>query len=445
MSRPLESRPSRRTVLATAAGIGAGFWIPDVLPGRDPVRRGRLDRVSVGVIGCGGKGHSDGMAMKDEEVVALCDVDQQRGGGLFEAFPKARRYTDLREMLDKERSLEAVVVSTPDHLHAVAAARAMRRGLHVFCQKPLTHSVEEARELAMLAARHGAVTQMGNQGSCMDGLRAGVEAVRSGAIGKVREVHVWTNRPVWPQGMDAPTEIQPIPAHLRWDTWLGPRRHRPYHASYTHFVWRGWWDFGTGALGDMACHIMNLAYYALDLGAPLRIEAEVVDGMTADAAPKQSRIRFRFPARGAQPPVELLWYDGGLKPDAPWLPAGEKLAIGGSAMVGDRGVLYSPDDYGAKWKLLPEADFTEWTPPTPTLARGSDIHREWLEAIKGGPKPASNFAHAGPFTEALLLGNVAMRSGRSLEWDPIGMRFPNAPDADHLLRNEYGYGWELDG
>ncbi|MFO1052328.1 MAG: Gfo/Idh/MocA family oxidoreductase [Planctomycetota bacterium] len=445
MSPDNELHTSRRSVLRAAAALGAGCFIQDSIPGRDPVRRGRLDKVRVAVIGCGGKGESDGMAMKGEEVVALCDVDSTRGAKLFETFPKARRYEDLRELLDRERGLDAVVISTPDHVHAVAATRAMRRGLHVFCQKPLTHSVEEARELTMLAARHRVITQMGNQGTCMDGLRAGVEAVRSGAIGAVREVHVWTNRPVWPQGIQAPQEIQPIPAPLRFDLWLGPRRHRPYHGAYGHFIWRGWWDFGTGALGDMACHIMNLPFFALDLGSPLRVEAEVVEGMTSVSAPLRSRIRYRFPARGAQPPVELMWYDGGLLPDAPWLPAGEKLAIGGSAMVGDKGVLYSPDDYGAKWKLLPEADFADWKAPEPTLARGSDVHREWLDAIKGGPMPMSNFGHAGPFTETVLLGNVAVRSGLSLEWDPIGMRFPNAPSADALLRDEYSYGWDLDG
>ncbi|MCC6784605.1 MAG: Gfo/Idh/MocA family oxidoreductase [Planctomycetes bacterium] len=445
MTRGPEPRPTRRSLLAASAALTSGVWIQGAIPGRDPVRRGRLDAVRVAVIGCGGKGHSDGMAMQGEQVVALCDVDERNLAGLAQAFPKARRYADFRELLDTERGLDAVVVSTPDHTHAVAAARAMQRGLHVFCQKPLTHSVEEARVLTMLAARHGVVTQMGNQGTCMDGLRAGIEAVQAGAIGAVREVHVWTNRPVWPQGIAAPTEIQPIPAPLRFDLWLGPRRHRPYHAAYGHFVWRGWWDFGTGALGDMACHIANLPFFALELGAPLRIELEHCEGLTEHSAPTRSRLRFRFPARGAKPPVELIWHDGGLLPAAPWLPAGETLAIGGSAMIGERGVLYSPDDYGAKWRLLPEPEFAGWQAPAPRLARGSDIHREWLEGIKGGPLPMSNFAHAGPFTEAILLGNAALRSGRSLEWEPVGMRIPNAPEAERYLRDEYAWGWELLG
>ncbi|MBI5853564.1 MAG: Gfo/Idh/MocA family oxidoreductase [Planctomycetes bacterium] len=445
MARTPEQRPSRRSFLAATAALSSGVWIPGTIPGRDPVRRGRLDKVRVAVIGCAGKGHSDGLAMKDEQVVALCDVDEKNLAGLAEAFPQAKRYADFRELLAKERALDAVVVSTPDHTHAVAAAGAMQRGLHVFCQKPLTHSVEEARVLAMLAARHRVVTQMGNQGTCMDGLRAGIEAVQSGAIGAVREVHVWTNRPVWPQGIDAPSEVQAIPTTLRWDLWLGPRKHRPYHPAYGHFVWRGWWDFGTGALGDMACHIANLAFFALELGAPLSVEQELVEGLTKDSAPTRSRLRFRFPARGELPALDLIWHDGGLVPESPWLPAGEKLSIGGSALIGEDGVLYSPDDYGAVWRLLPAERFADWKAPAPVLPRGSDVHREWLEGIKGGPTPMSNFAHAGPFTEAILLGNAALRSGKRLDWDPIGMRFLNAPEADQYLRDEYAFGFELDG
>lgn len=445
MTRAPEQRPSRRSFLAATAALSSGVWIPGTIPGRDPVRRGRLDKVRVAVIGCAGKGHSDGLAMKDEQVVALCDVDEKNLAGLAEAFPQAKRYADFRELLAKERALDAVVVSTPDHTHAVAAAGAMQRGLHVFCQKPLTHSVEEARVLSMLAARHRVVTQMGNQGTCMDGLRAGIEAVQSGAIGVVREVHVWTNRPVWPQGIDAPSEIQAIPRTLRWDLWLGPRKHRPYHPAYGHFVWRGWWDFGTGALGDMACHIANLAFFALELGSPISVEPELVEGLTKDSAPTRSRLRFRFPARGERPALDFVWYDGGLVPESPWLPAGEKLSIGGSALIGENGVLYSPDDYGAVWRLLPQERFADWKAPAPVLPRGSDVHREWLEGIKGGPTPMSNFAHAGPFTEAILLGNAALRSGKRLDWDPVGMRFPNAPEADQYLRDEYAFGFELLG
>ncbi|MGE0144879.1 MAG: Gfo/Idh/MocA family protein [Planctomycetota bacterium] len=445
MSLPSKARPSRRSFLASSLGLGAGVFVANSVPGADPVRRGRLDKVRVAVIGCGGKGHSDGMAMAEHEVVALCDVDFQRAKGLIEAFPKARRYHDLRELLDREKGLDAVVVSTPDHTHAIAAARAMARGLHVFCQKPLTHSVEEARILTMLAARAGVVTQMGNQGTCRDGTRAAIEAVQAGAIGAVREVHVWTNRPVWPQDFAAAVGVDPIPADLRFDLWLGPRRHRPYHKSMGHFVWRGFWDFGTGALGDMACHLMNLPFFALRLGSPLRIEAEAVEGGNEISAPARSRLRFRFPARGAMPPVDLLWYDGGLLPSHEWLPAGEKLSIGGSAMIGERGVLYSFDDYGERWRLLPEADFADYTPPTPTWPRGSDIHREWLEAIAGGPAPKSEFAHAGPFTEAILLGNVALRTRANLSWDPVGMRLTGSSEANALLRDDYAYGFELEG
>lgn len=444
MPRPSAERSSRRSFLKTAALAGSSFWITDRLPGRDPVRRGRLDKLNVAVIGCGGKGYSDAKACAGENIVALCDVDQQRAAKLWSEFESARKYHDFREMLDREGDLDAVVISTPDHTHAVAATRAMQRGLHVFCQKPLTHSVEEARVLAMLAERHGVVTQMGNQGTAHDGFRQAVEVVRSGAIGDVREVHVWTNRPVWPQGIERPAEVQPIPTTLRWDLWLGPAKHRPYHEAYCPFSWRGFWDFGTGAIGDMACHLMNLPYFALELGAPMRVEAEQ-SGNTDESAPKSSRIRLRFPARNAKPPVDLVWYDGGELPWTDWLPEGEKLPSGGSLMVGDRGMLWSPGDYGDQWKLLPEEDFADYTPPEPFLPRSPGIHAEWLDAIKGGPAPLSGFGYAGPFTEAALLGNVAIRAGVPIEWDAVRMRIPNAPDAERFLRDHYAYGFELMG
>ncbi|MDA0932392.1 MAG: Gfo/Idh/MocA family oxidoreductase [Planctomycetota bacterium] len=438
------SAPSRRAFLKSSALAAPSFWITHDVPGKDLVRRGRLDKLNVAAIGCGGKGYVDAKGCASENLVALCDVDERRGAKLWKEHPEARVYRDFRELLDREKDLDAVLVSTPDHTHAVAAAWAMQRGLHVFCQKPLTHSVEEARVLTMLAQRTGVVTQMGNQGTATDGLRKGVEVIRSGAIGDVREVHVWTNRPIWPQGVNAPAEIQPIPAGLRWDLWLGPARHRSYNEAYCPFRWRGFWDFGTGAIGDMACHTLNLPYLALQLGAPTRVTAEQ-EGNTVASAPLKSQIRFEFPARGALPPVVLTWHDGGYMPDVEAYLPGVQLSNSGSLMIGDRGQLYSPGDYGDQWRLLPEADFADFEAPAPFLPRTEGIYSEWLDAIKGGTPPMSRFEHAGPFTEAALLGNVAIRAGVPIEWDAARMRITNAPEAERFLRDEYAYGWELGG
>jgi len=290
---------------------------------------------------------------------------------------------------------------------------------------------------------------MGNQGTAMDGFRTGVESIRSGVLGAIREVHVWTNRPIWAQGMARPKEIDPIPAHLRWDLWLGPAPYRPYHKSYAPFHWRGYWDFGTGALGDMACHLMNLAYFALELGAPTLVACEKIEGLLEETGPKKSILRFEFPARGNRGPVTLRWYDGGHLPDLALAPGITKFGAGGSLLVGERGTLYSSDDYGARFELLPKERFVDWKPPAPTLARVLEkeathqIHREWLDGIRGGPRPSSSFAHSGPFTEAVLLGNVALRSGRTIRWDSV-RGVTDSAETDRLLSHEYCYGFGLD-
>jgi len=446
----MKPRPSRRDFLVTSALAGTSLWLPASARRRRSGRRAAAnDKLNIAVIGCGGKGYSDMRACAGENIVALCDVDAERAAKAFEENPRARKYHDFRPMLDREKDLDAVVISTPDHVHAVAAIAAMQRGLHVFCQKPLTHSVEEARVLRELAAQKGVATQMGNQGTASDGLRQGVEVVQSGAVGPVREVHVWTNRPIWPQGIERPAKIEPIPATFRWDLWLGPAPYRPYNSAYAPFRWRGFWDFGTGALGDMACHIMNLPYLALRLGAPSSVEAEC-GPFTDDSPPKWSVIRYRFPARGELPPATLTWYDGDKKPPAellPPLPGGDarQYSSGGSLMVGEKGSLYSTDDYGTEWQLLPEAEFADYEPPAPTLPRSPGIHAEWLEACKGGPRPMSSFAHAGPFTETVLLGNVALRCGRKIEWDAAAMRIENHREAERFLRNEYSWGYSIGG
>ncbi|MGE3173179.1 MAG: Gfo/Idh/MocA family protein [Planctomycetota bacterium] len=449
------SSSSRRDFLLTAAAAAAAAA---ALPltgcatggGRRPARG---ERLRVAQIGCGGKGFSDMQAIaKRHDVIALCDVDEAMARNARAEQPKAAFYQDYRELFDRE-TLDAVVVSTPDHSHAVPALIAMQLGCHVFVQKPLAHTVEEARLLRQAAKRYGVVTSMGNQGTCLDGFREAAEVVRSGAIGKVTEVHVWTNRPIWPQGIARPPHIDPIPAQLRWDLWLGAAPYRPYagprkdegFSGYAPFHWRGWWDFGTGALGDMACHVANLPYFALGLGAPDWVEADAPPaaqgGGNDETAPRQSTIRFGFPARGEQPPVVLTWYDGGRRPPASLVP--DPNQAGGFLLVGDKGQLYSPTDYGETFQLLPRERFAGYTPPARTLPRSPGVHDEWLDCIENGGQPMAGFDYSGPFTEAMLLGNVALRLGRRIEWDSQGLRAKNDPEADRYLKKEYRRGFEL--
>ncbi len=445
------SKTTRRDFIKTAALAGTGI-IAAGAPGcaffRPPSRiRSPNEKLNIAFIGAGGRGAANVQGMSSENIVALCDVDDRRAAGSYEKFPKAERFRDFRRMFDKLHNvIDAVVVSTPDHMHALPAMTAMELGMHVYCEKPLTHDVHEARTVADTAKKHGVATQMGNQGTASDGLRRGVEAIRSGAIGKVREAHVWTNRPVWPQGMDRPKETPPVPDHLAWDLFLGTAPWRPYHPDYHPFVWRGWWDFGTGALGDMGCHTANMAFMALDLGSPLSAEAEN-SPFSRDSFPTWSVITLNFPARGDMPPLRWTWYDGADKKPA-WVIEklksfihGEKLSGSGSALVGDKGVLYSPHDYGAEWKLLPEEKYGDWTPPPRTLPKSPGHRREWIDACKGGPPAMSNFSYAAPLTETLLLGNVAMYSGCMILWDGKKCRVTNSDLADSLIKREYRKGW----
>ncbi|MCI0464003.1 MAG: Gfo/Idh/MocA family oxidoreductase [Gemmataceae bacterium] len=447
------SRTNRRDFLKVAAAAGTGFWVASGHELEGAARQpGPNDRLNVAIIGAGGQGGGNlGQIARTENIVALCDVDDRRAANAYKQHPKAARYHDFRVMLDKQRNIDAVVVSTPDHTHAIASITAMRMGKHCYCEKPLTHDVYEARLMREVARKHRVATQMGNQHTANSGLREAVEGIRAGAIGDVREVHVWTNRPgmYWKQGLSRPNETPPVPEGLNWDLWLGPAPQRPYHGAYVPFAWRGWWDFGTGALGDMACHTMNLAYMALRLGYPSSVSAQLTGKGTDDSPPNGCIVTYEFPARDKMPAVTLRWYEVERPPQK--LLQGERMVDSGSLLIGSRGTLYSPSDYGGNYTLLPRGDFKNYKRPERTLPRAGEgpngqsaHHAEWLRACRGGPAAMSNFVdYAGQFTEVVLLGNVAIRTGQRIVYDPDQGRAVDNAAADRYIRREYRKGWTL--
>ena len=464
--------PRRQFIYTTAVAGAAAFT---GCATAQPRRISANEKLNIGVVGAGGKGSSDTDHCATENIVALCDVDTNTLRSRKEKYPKANTYQDWRVMLEKEKTLDAVIVATPDHMHAMVAATAMKMGKHVYCQKPLVQTVSEARLLRKLAKDQGVVTQMGNQGSAEDGLRRAVEVIQAGLIGSVREVHVWSNRPVWPQGMDRPAGSDPVPANLDWDLWLGPAKLRPYKNDVYHtFKWRGWQDFGTGALGDMACHTANMPFRALKLGYPTEIEASS-SGINLETYPLKSKIRFQFPAREGLAPVTFWWYDGGNpKPDNPFVhdgnnkPAKEVTAEieemtgsvpgSGCVLIGDKGKLFSPDDYGARFflKMKGDKELSEGKNHDAVKAIPQKIvlnafqgdadkrqHLEWIAGCKGGPVPYSNFDIAAYLTEIILLGCIALRTGKKLEWDGPNMRATNAPEAAQFVKRDNRKGWSI--
>ena len=441
-----KSKTTRREFIKRSALAGATIWASGRIAeagGTPP-----SERLNIGIIGAGGKGRSDtAKAAKTEKgwlnnIVAICEVDSERGAETLKKFPDAKRYYDYRKMLETEKSLDAVTVSTPDHNHAPAGIMAMRLGKHLYCQKPLTHSVAEARLMRQVANETGVATQMGNQGTAGDGLRRGVEVIQGGAIGQVSEVHVWTDRPIWEQGKEERPETKPVPGHVKWDEWLGPAPWRPFADGYLPFDWRGWWDFGTGALGDMACHTANLPFLALKLEYPTSIEA-VSSRVTEEQPPNAAIITFQFPARGDLPPVKFVWYDGGMLPPRGIGP-GSEMPESGSLMIGSEGMMLSEGDYGQEWGLFPEKKFADFKGPAETLPRISGHHHhEWIAACKGGPKAMSNFDYAALLTETILLGNLAVRTGQRLEWDGPNMKATNCPEAMQYVKREYRKGWTV--
>ncbi|MBJ06434.1 MAG: hypothetical protein CMO40_04850 [Verrucomicrobiaceae bacterium] len=430
----------RRFINRSAAAAG-----PLILPSGSLLGRGVSpnEKLNIGVIGAGGKGTADSEGVMSENIVALCDVDERTLRARKGRFPKAETFSDYRVMLEKMGGrLDAVTVSTPDHHHFAASMLAMELGLHVYVQKPLAHTVWQAREMLKLSREKKVITQMGNQGHAFDSTRKLVEVVRSGIIGEVREAHVWTDRPIWPQGMDRPKGSKPVPKYLDWDLWLGPAPERPYHDGYHPFKWRGFWDFGTGALGDMGCHNMDAAFWALDLGAPTSVMAEVA-GIHPDTAPKWSVIRYEFPARGAKPPVGLTWYDGGKKP-SPDIIGEKSLPRNGSLIVGSKGTIAFREWNPNGFRVLAEGKELRYADPDPVLPRvGDNPYREWIMACKGGPPCLSNFEYSVPLTEMVLLGNVALRCGQKIDWDAQKMKARGHTKADQFIRSSPRKGWRI--
>jgi predicted dehydrogenase len=448
---------TRREFLQQTTAAGIGFWVAGGIALGES--KSPNEKLNFACIGVGGKGDSDtDQAGNHGNIVALCDIDDKTLDRKAAKYPEAKKYNDFRKMLEEmDKKIDAVTVSTPDHTHAVASIMAMKMGKHVYCQKPLTHSVFEARKMREIARNCRVATQMGNQGTAEDGLRTAVEIIQAGGIGPVREAHVWTNRPVWPQapGLTKRPKAEECPSYVHWDLFLGPAPERPYSPAYHPFKWRGFWDFGTGALGDMACHTANMAFMALKLGYPTSIVAESGE-LNDETYPAWARITFEFPARDKMPPVKFFWYEGKrdgkkvLPPEnllSQVLKQGESLADSGSLLVGDKGILFSPNDYGAQFKLLPAEAFVDFKKPEPTLprnGRGDDgMKAEWVKAIKGGPPAMSNFDYAAMLTETILLGNVAIRVGKKLEWDGPNLRVTNCPEAEKFIKREYRKGWTL--
>ena len=424
-----------------------------------PRRVSAADKLNVAAIGAGGKGRSDINGCKDENVIALCDVDWNSAAETFSVdFPEAKKYKDFRVMLDELKEIDAVTVSTADHCHGIAAVTAMQLGKHVYVQKPLTHNIYEARKLRDVAREMGVATQMGNQGHANEGVRQVCEMVWSGAIGEVHEAHCWTNRPIWPQAIEPPTTSDPVPEYLDWDLWLGPAAERPFvdkhpvtgERCYCPFVWRGWWDFGTGALGDMACHICDPANWALHLGAPTTIELVNVTQWHEHSGPTASVIKYEFPERQnpegkTLAPVTLYWHDGmSEQPKIEGVPEGAELGEGsnGSVFIGSEGML-TCGTYGDHPRLVPEELMNDYQKPDPTIARTDGTYADWLKACRGEGPSCANFDYSAPFTEWVLLGVVAQRAGGKIEWDAENMLVKNDSAAQAFIKRDYRPGWEM--
>lgn len=444
------------TTTALAAGCAANrVNTAKVVPGKLSPN----EKLNIAAIGVGGMGKANIDACNTENIVVLCDVDDVYAAKTFAAYPNARKYRDFRKMFDAEaRNFDAVIIATPDHSHAVIALAAMRAGKHVYCQKPLAHSLREVRTLTEMARRCNVQTQMGNQGHSSEQIRRLCEWIQDGAIGPVHEVHAWSDRPVggdpwstFPM-MSRPAEAPPVPDTLDWDLWLGPAKERPYHPIYCPLTWRGWYDFGTGALGDMGCHILDPAFWALNLGHPSSVQATTTHWEPAveqETFPRASIVRYSFPARGGMPPVSLTWYDGRLKPPIPRdFAPDQRLDSNGALLIGEKGTILHGSHGAGHLTLLPAAYAKEYKKPPqsmPRVPQTQNAHeQDWIRACKDGKPASSSFEYGGALTEMVLLGVLAMRmKDRKLEWDGPALRIPNDTEANLLIDPPYRKGWAL--
>ena len=445
-----KNNTSRRTFLKASAATFAFHYIPRVL-GQDAPS----NRLNIAGIGVGGMGGGNLKACEEENIIALCDVDSKYAAATFNKYPNAKVYTDYRVMFEKEKDIDAVVIATPDHTHAVITMAAMQLGKHVYCQKPLTHTVYEARKITEAAKYYNVQTQMGNQGHSSEHIRMLKEWLADGAIGDVREVHAWTDRPVGGNPWSTfavkaqSTETPPVPESLDWDLWLGPVSYRPYHPDYHPTTWRAWLDFGTGAMGDMGCHIVDPAFWALDLGAPTVIQATSTHWkpeVASQTFPRASIVRMEFPARGDRPPVKLIWYDGRLMPPIPPdFESSRKLPASGAFLIGNKGVILHGSHGAGGMRIVPEGKMKAYTPPPKTIPRVNTSHEgDWIRACKDGNPASSTFDYGGPLTELVLLGMIAIRiKDTRLEWDSENLRFTNNDEANELLHIDYREGWTL--
>jgi predicted dehydrogenase len=470
-NQPPTNGISRRKFIGTTAGAVAAFSIVPrhVLGGPGFVPPS--EKVNIAIIGCGGQGRTNVNALfqqADAQIIAIADPIEHESLADFyfkgdagrlpvkdliekhyaEKTPnyKVVAYEDFRVMLEKEKSIDAILCATPDHLHAYVSVTAMRQGKHVYCEKPLTHNVWEARQVSRIATETGVATQMGNQGHAEEGIRRTCEWIWDGAIGDVREVHAWTNASRWNKGFaGGRPPAEPVPQGVNWDLWLGPREDRPYSAMYAPVRWRDFWDFGTAPIGDFFCHNFDVAFWALDLREPLSIEASGVGGVDSYIAPPGGLYTYHFGARGAKPPVKFMWYEGGLKPALPdGLDPEDQLAGDGNGIlfVGDKGMITCPG-WGGRPALLPSSKMEGYKQPPKTLPRSKGHHRDWLDACKGGPPAGSRFEYGAGLTEVGLLGLVAMRMQEKIYWDARAMKCIGAPEADKYLKETYRRGWEI--
>jgi predicted dehydrogenase len=422
---------SRREFVQRSAVASAGMLLAGADAGAQ--ERSPNEKLNIGVIGVANQGAYDLANVSSQNIVALCDIDDNYLAAAAKAYPQAATYNDFRKMLER-KDLDAVVIAIPDHCHAAAAQMALETGRHVYCEKPLTHTVTQARRIAETARKHKRVTQMGTQIHASSNYRRVVELIQTGAIGQVSEIHVWVDR-VW-TGNGRPSDTPPVPSNIHWELWLGPAPSRPYNPAYLPATWRGWWDFGGGTLSDMACHHIDLSHWALGLRAPRTVEAEGPP-VSPENPPAWMLVHYEYPARDKQPPVRLTWYDGGKRPA--YFADGTLPTWGdGTLFVGEKGMLLADYD---RHVLLPEKDFADFQPPKPFIPDSIGHHLEWIEACKTGGPTTCNFDYSGALTETVLLGNVAYRVGQKLEWDSKRLKATNCPEADPYLRSEGRKSW----